>query len=335
MNVFGAFAAIGRVGSVEIECLYPFNNLTTLKKDLLVAYLALAAVCIIWGTTYLALRIAVQHFPPFLFSAIRQSIAGLILIAFMLIVGKVKWPSLAQIRQQAIAGFFMITLGNGLVAWAEMHIPSGIAAIICSLMPVLVILINLSINRDERPTLPIILGVALGMVGIILIFSEHIASFSRTEYLLGILMTFLAALSWASGSIWIKKRNTDTNPFINAGMQMFFGGIWMYPLSFAIDDLSTVHWSGEAAYSLLYLIVLGSIIAYASYSYALRKLPMTIVSLYAYVNPLVAVFLGWLVLDEKLNAKIIVAFLLTVAGIYIVNRGYQLRTMWKTQLSER
>lgn len=253
----------------------------------------------------------------------------------MLTVGKVKWPALAQIRQQAIAGFFMITLGNGLVAWAEMHIPSGIAAIICSLMPVLVILINLSINRDERPTLPIMMGVALGMIGIILIFSEHVASFSRTEYLLGILVTFMAALSWASGSIWIKKKNTDANPFLNAGMQMMFGGLWMFPLSFAIDDLSAVHWSAEAAYSLLYLIVFGSIIAYASYSYALRKLPMTIVSLYAYVNPLVAVFLGWLVLDEKLNARIIVAFLLTVAGIYIVNRGYQLRTMWKTQLSDR
>lgn len=306
-----------------------------MKKDLLVAYLALAAVCIIWGTTYLALRIAVQHFPPFLFSAIRQSTAGLLLITFMLTVGKVKWPALAQIRQQAIAGFFMITLGNGLVAWAEMHIPSGIAAIICSLMPVLVILINLSINRDERPTLPIMMGVALGMIGIILIFSEHVASFSRTEYLLGILVTFMAALSWASGSIWIKKKNTDANPFLNAGMQMMFGGLWMFPLSFAIDDLSAIHWSAEAAYSLLYLIVFGSIIAYASYSYALRKLPMTIVSLYAYVNPLVAVFLGWLVLDEKLNARIIVAFLLTVAGIYIVNRGYQLRTMWKTQLSDR
>lgn len=306
-----------------------------MKKNLLIAYLALAAVCIIWGTTYLALRIAVQHFPPFLFSAIRQFSAGSLLIVFMLTVGKVKWPSLAQIRQQAIGGFFMITLGNGLVAWGEMYIPSGIAAIITSLMPVLVILINLSINRDERPNLPIVLGVALGMVGIILIFSEHIASFSRTEYLLGIIMIFVAAVSWASGSIWIKKRNTDANPFLNAGMQMFFGGLWMFPISLGVDDLSTITWSTGAVYPLIYLILFGSIIAYASYSYALRNLPMTIVSLYAYVNPLVAVFLGWLVLDEKLNGRIIAAFLLTSAGIYIVNRGYQLRSLWKTQLSDR
>jgi len=299
------------------------------------AYLALAAVCIIWGTTYLALRIAVQHFPPFLFSAIRQVTAGLLLAAFMLTLGKQKRPSLVQLRQQAIAGFCMITLGNGLVAWAEMHIPSGIAAIICSLMPVLVIIINLSINRDERPNLPIVLGVVLGMLGIILIFSEHIASFSKTEYLLGIVMTFVAAASWASGSIWIKKRNTDSNPFLNAGLQMFFGGLWMLPFSLAVDDLSTIHWCAETIYPLLYLIVFGSIIAYASYAYALRNLPMTIVSLYAYVNPLVAVFLGWLVLDETLNARVIIAFILTIAGIYIVNRGYQLRSLWKAQLSDR
>jgi drug/metabolite transporter (DMT)-like permease len=114
---------------------------------------------------------------------------------------------------------------------------------------------------------------------------------------------------------------------------MFFGGLWLYPLSFAFDDLSTVSWSPEAGYSMLYLIVFGSIIAYASYSYALRKLPMTIVSLYAYVNPVVAILLGWLVLDEKMNLKVVVAIVLTVSGIYIVNKGYQLRDAWKAQFT--
>jgi len=111
--------------------------------------------------------------------------------------------------------------------------------------------------------------------------------------------------------------------------------LWLIPFSLAFDDLSAVSWSPEAVYALLYLIVFGSLVAYASYSYALRKLPMTIVSLYAYVNPLVAVLLGWLVLDEKLNIKIIGAFLLTIAGIYIVNKGYQLRNEWKAQFSRQ
>jgi drug/metabolite transporter (DMT)-like permease len=303
------------------------------EKKSYIPYLALVAVCLIWGTTYLALRIAVLHFPPFLFTVLRQTTAGLLLLGFMFTIGKTKLPSRDHFIRQAIGGFFMISMGNGLVAWAEMHIPSGVAAIICSLMPVLVILINVMINKDEKPTAPILFGLALGLIGIITIFSEHFSDFSKTEYLIGIILTFGAVICWAGGSIWIKKKNVESNPFVNAGLQMFFGGLWLIPFSLAFDDLSAVSWSAEAAYSLIYLIIFGSIIAYASYSYALRKLPMTIVSLYAYVNPLVAIILGWLVLDEKLNSKIVIAFLLTVGGIYIVNRGYQLRDAWKAQFS--
>lgn len=304
-----------------------------MKRDLLFAYIALAAICLIWGTTYLVMRMAVVDFPPFLFVAIRQIIAGILLAGFMLTVAKIKIPSKSYLFRQAVAGFFMITLGNGLVAWAEVHIPSGVAAVICSIMPMMVILINLSISKDERPTVPIMLGVAIGLVGILLIFSEHLEEFTNVEYILGIILTFLAVMSWAGGSIWLKKNSGDTNPFLNAGLQMFFGGLFALPISFIVDDLSAVHWTSQSIFSMVYLIVFGSVIAYACYSYALRKLPMTIVSLYAYVNPLVAVVLGWFVMDEKLNARIWVAILLTVAGIYIVNRGYQLRDAWKAQFS--
>jgi drug/metabolite transporter (DMT)-like permease len=114
-------------------------------------YIALAAVCLIWGTTYLALRIAVLHFPPFLFTIIRQTTAGLLLLTIMFTLAKAALPTRDHLWRQAIGGFFMISLGNGLVAWAEMHIPSGVAAIICSLMPVLVIIINVMIHREEKP----------------------------------------------------------------------------------------------------------------------------------------------------------------------------------------
>ncbi len=304
-----------------------------MKKDILIAYISLAAVCIIWGTTYLALRIAVLHFPPFLFSAIRQTIAGSFLVLFVLLFAKVKWPDRNEVLRQSIAGFFMITLGNGLVAWAEMYVPSGIAAIICSLMPVLVILINLFMNREEKPTIPIIIGVALGFIGIIMILGENLGEFAEPRYLYGIVLIFTAVLSWAGASIWNKKRNTNSNPFMNAGLQMFFGGLWLFPCSFFFDDITSIRWSAEAFYSMLYLIIFGSIVAYTCFSYALRKLPMTVVSLYAYVNPLVAVILGWLMLNEKLNAKVGLAILITVAGIYIVNRGYQLGNLWKRTLS--
>ena len=173
------------------------------KKDLLLAYLALVAICIIWGTTYLALRIAVVHFPPFLFTALRQVIAGGIILAVTYAIGKNTSLTREHIIRQAIAGFFMISLGNGLVAWAEMFVPSGIAAILCSLMPVLVILINISINREEKTNGGIIAGVALGLLGIMLIFSEHLTEFSQPQYTAGIFFIFLAVIAWAGASIWI------------------------------------------------------------------------------------------------------------------------------------
>jgi drug/metabolite transporter (DMT)-like permease len=305
-----------------------------MKKELLIAYIALTAVCIIWGTTYLALRIAVVDFPPFLFTAIRQTIAGAVLISFMLVFGKVALPGKVEIFRQSLVGFFMITIGNGLVAWGEMYIPSGIAAIICSLMPVLVIIMNVTINREERPTVPIVLGVIIGLIGIVMIFGENLNEFSRPEYLYGILLTFAAVIGWAGGSIWNKKQNMNSNPFLSAGMQMFFGGIWSFLFSMLFDNYTHITWSSEVIYSLLYLIIIGSLVAYTCFSYALRKLPMTIVSLYAYVNPIVAVIMGWIFLHEKLNLKIGIAILITIAGIYIVNRGYQLKNLWKAQFSK-
>ncbi len=315
----------------RICLLYYLGIVTTtpLKKDLLAAYLSLAVICLIWGTTYLALRIAVLHFPPFLFVFIRQTTAGFLLAGFMIFIAKVQLPSRDYIFRQAIAGFFMISMGNGLVAWAEVYVPSGVAAIICSLMPMMVILINLAVNRDEKPTISIVVGVLVGLIGIIMIFGEHLGDFTKLEYQIGIALIFLAVLSWAAGSVWMKKRSGEGNPFLNAGLQMFFGGLWLLPVSFLFDDLTSVSWSSEAVYAMIYLIIFGSIIAYACYSYTLRKLPMTIVSLYAYVNPIVAVILGWIVLDEKLNSKIGVAIIITIAGIYIVNRGAQLHNTWK------
>jgi len=294
-------------------------------KNLLVPYLCLTAVCIIWGTTYLALRVGVTQFPPFLFSMIRFIFAGPILILIVAFSGTITFPSKRTIFNQAVGGGFMMTLGISMVAWAEMYVSSGLAAIICSMMPIWVILINLTVNKEERPNWIIIMGIFLGLTGIVLIFGEHIGDFADSKYTFGIVLAFLANISWAIGSIWVKKKNENTNPFLNAGLQMTFGGLFLIPFSMIFDDYQTIHWSGDVMLALVYLILVGSVAGYACYSYAIKKLPMTIVSLYAYINPIVAVILGWLVLDEKLNTKIGVAILITIGGIYAVNKGYQLK----------
>ena len=293
-----------------------------MKKESLLAYFCLAGICIIWGTTFLVMRIGVMHFPPFLFAAIRQLIAGALLCGFIILIRKENFPTLNTLRIQAFRGFLMITCGNGLVSWAEVFVPSGLAAIICSTMPVMVILINLSINRTEMPNWIIGIGVAAGLAGIILVFSEFLADFANPNYRLGIILIFVATLTWAVGSILTKRTIHDSNPFLNAGLQMFFGGFFCLPFSFAFDDLNHIVFSSEVLFALGYLIVFGSIMAFSMYAYTLSKLPITIASLYSYVNPLVAVVLGWFVLQEKLNLKIGIAFLVTVTGIYLVNYGY-------------
>jgi drug/metabolite transporter (DMT)-like permease len=295
-----------------------------MENKKVLAYLALAIVCVLWGTTYLALRVGVTQFPPFLFSVLRFLLAGPILIAIMLAAGK-KIPARQVLINQAVGGLLMVTLGISIVGWAEVHVSSGVAAIICSMMPIWTILINLVANKEERPTPMILVGLMMGLGGIVLIFSEHLSEFYKTEYTSGIVSIFLANLCWALGTFWVKKKNTGTDPFMNAGLQMFFGGLLLVPVSILFDDYSAVHWSGEIIFSLGYLVLIGSVAAYACYFYAIGKLPMTIVTLYAYINPMIAVILGWLVLDEKLNSKILMAILITLLGIYLVNKGYQ----WK------
>jgi drug/metabolite transporter (DMT)-like permease len=304
------------------------------KRNDLLAYLALAAICFLWGTTYLALRIGVVQFPPFLFSTIRFLVAGPVLILLVMIFGKASLPNWKVIREQAIGGLLMVTCGISVVTYAEVQISSGIAAVICSMMPIYVVLINIFITKDEKPNFFIIVGLALGFAGILLIFSEHLVEFSNPIYLKSILLTFSANLCWAIGSVWTKKKNSGSNPFMNAGLQLFFGGLFLIPLSLLFDDYATIQWTTPVIFSLSYLILIGSVAAYACYFYAIGKLPMTLVSLYAYINPVIAVLLGWLILSEKLNIRIAIAIAVTLTGIYLVNRGYQMRTQWKAQLSK-
>jgi drug/metabolite transporter (DMT)-like permease len=310
------------------------NPNTTVKNSWL-AYTALAVICVLWGTTFLGIRIGVMDIPPFLFAAMRLGIAGFLLIAIMVVFMKAKLPSKKIIIVQAVAGFLLFTLGNGLIGVAELFVSSGITAIICSMIPIWVTLINLGASEEERPTLPVFVGLAIGLSGIVLMFGDSVNEFSNSNYVWSIVLIFVANMGWSFGSVWIKRKNAgaQNNTFVNAGLQMFFGGMFLFIASFIFDDYSTLHWTSSSLWALAYLIVFGSIIAFACFSYALKKLPVTIVSLYAYINPIVAVLLGTLILGEKFNLRIAIAMLVTVAGIYIVNKGFQLRDLWRAQFS--
>lgn len=288
------------------------------------AYFALGTICILWGTTYLGLRIGVQSFPPFLLSGIRQTLAGVAIISFFLLKGE-KLPRWSAFKYQALAGLLMVFLGNGVVAWGEKYVPSGIAAVICSLMPIWVILIN-SFTGHEKTTVLTAVGVLVGFLGIAGIFSENLSDFANPDYTLGIVIIFFASFCWAVGTLINKRKNGNANPIFSAGLQMFSGGFVMLGVSPVLDSYENFNPKPEAWWALLYLTVFGSIVAYSAYAYALNKLPAATVSMYAYVNPIVALLLGYLVLDEKLNPLIGLFSVLTLAGIYLVKKGTKLQT---------
>jgi drug/metabolite transporter (DMT)-like permease len=289
------------------------------------AYLAYAFICIIWGTTYLAIRVAVTHYPPFLMAGMRQLLSGILMMGIALLINRKVDLSLKNLLQQSLVGFLLITMGNGLVTWAEQYVQSGVAALICSTMPISAVLINI-FSGKERLNLMIVLGMLLGFAGVALIFQDNLQQQSGTGtlYIVGIIALFIATFSWALGSILNKKGSQSLNSLFNIGIQMLVGGALMLCISPAVDDYShLVWWHQDGFMAFAYLVVFGSILAYAAYMYALKVLPVGFVTSYAYINPLVAVLLGSLLLHETLNRYTLMAFVLIILGIVLVRSGYK------------
>lgn len=294
-------------------------------KSNLKAYIALAIVCIFWGTTYLALRIGVLGFPPFLFSGIRQVAAGVLLFIAMAIMGKIEKLSWSDIGKQALPGILLITLGNGIIGWAELYIPSGLAALIVSVMPIYVVVLNVISGKEQKQfNWKIIAGFVLGCAGIILIFKDNLADLGRPEYLWGILASFGACLFWAIGSIYLKSNTFRTSAYSNAAIQFTSGGLGCFVFSLIFDDYSQLSSiTSDSLWALLYLTLVGSLLAYMSYLYAIKHLPIVLVSTYAYVNPVIAILLGVVILSEKITMITVLALAATLYGVYLINKGYR------------
>ncbi|RYZ37528.1 MAG: EamA family transporter [Sphingobacteriales bacterium] len=297
------------------------------------AYIALIFICIVWGTTYLAIRMAVLHYPAFLLAAIRQLVSGAIIMAIGLMMSRKTDWSRSNLMHQAMIGFLLITMGNGLVTWGEKYVPSGVAALICSLMPIIAVLTNLVLSRRDKPNVFIVGGMIIGFLGVGLIFKDDVSDITNSAYLLGIVATFVATSSWAIGSVLNKKGTSKINPVFNSGLQLGFGGLFLLAGSPLIDDYSSMNlFHPEVIWPLVYLIIFGSVLAYTAYMFTLKVLPVGIVTMYAYVNPLVAVILGYLVLNEPLTWFTALSFISIMAGVTLVNYGYRKQHKEKDQV---
>lgn len=294
-------------------------------KPLTVAYIALAVVCIVWGTTYFAMRIGVTTFPPFLFSGIRQTIAGGLLLLLLNLFGKTRGVPFDNMIRQAVPGILMITLGNGVVGWSEKYIPSGLAALIVSIMPVYVVIVAFISGADRNVlNLKVATGLLLGCLGISLMFSDNISDLANPQYFAGMVVAFIAALAFASGSVYTKYRPSKMDALTSAALQMLFGGIALLVLSLFLDDFTALaSISASSVWALLYLIVIGSLLSYPCFVYALEKLPIGLASIYAYINPFIALLLGYFFLDERLTWITGLALLAAMGGIYFIKSGQQ------------
>lgn len=265
-----------------------------------------------------------MHYPAFLFAGLRQVISGILMAAIALVLYKkadLSWPVM---RQNIITGFLLITVGNGIVSYAEKFIPSGVAALICSMMPLNAVLLNIFLSKNERINPTIISGLLLALCGVAFIFKDNLADLANPVYFWGIIAIYIGTVSWAYGSIRNSKQKSIKNPVFNAAMQLLTGGIMLLAFSPFMDSYTNFEpFQPDAMYAMVYLIVIGSLLSYTAYLFALKVLPVGIVTLYAYVNPLVAVVLGYFILDERLTWFTALAFAAIVSGVYLVNAGYK------------
>ena len=285
------------------------------------AYLALATVSIFWGTTYLAMRVGVQHADGFAMAGLRQAAAGLLLAGFFFLRGD-RLPDLKTIGKLSLIGILMFMGSNGLMTVAVEYIPSGLAAIIAATVPIWMSLLGVFFLKEKKFSFLLFAGLLLGFAGIAGIFYDYLGEFLNPEFRIGILLAFVACICWASGSLYMIKAHLKVNILYGAGIQMFIAGVLMLIVS-AITGSQPVwsHLPQEFWTSLIYLIIVGSIICYSAYAFALKKLPASLVSVYAYINPIVAVVLGWIFLHEQLNVITGISCAITLAGVYVVNQS--------------
>lgn len=293
-----------------------------MKTPLYKAYLALIVVCFFWGTTYLAIKIGVQHVPGFSMAGIRNALGGVLTCAYFVVRGT-KIPSKEVLWVLFIRSILLLVVGQAFVHYAEEFVPSGLAAIIAAIVPLWIAIISITIFKSTRLNRKIGAGLLLGFSGILIIFSDNITDLSNPKYLLGIFMVLLATIGWSVGSVYSGFKKIEIQPVFGAGIQMLMAGIMSLMIGVGIgEEVQWLNMHLDGILSILYLTFVGSILTYNAYLYALSKLPPTQVSIYAYVNPVVAVILGWLILNEKLNVSVVLGMSVTLIGVYLVNRGF-------------
>ena len=288
------------------------------RKTVLIV-LAFFAIYVIWGSTYLLNKIAVTDLPPFKLASIRFITAGLIIFLIAKLMRISIAITLRQFKNTIIAGCLFLSFGNGVVVWALKYVDSGFAALEISAQP-LVVLIMMRILQGKKIQPMSVVGVVLGVIGIYLLVSQK-EIVSQDGSVIGMIMIFLCMLSWAYGSLFVANADLPKNFFVNTGYQMLMGGTILAIASFCFGETwsSPTEWSSRVQWSMLALIFLGSIVAFTSFNYLLKVVSPEKVATSTYVNPIIALLLGWYILNEKITTQSIIAAIVLLTGVYFIN----------------
>jgi drug/metabolite transporter (DMT)-like permease len=323
MSFFDFHKTIIHTSADYFKKLAAFNPLTIHKKGTKAkALFALALVCILWGTTWLASKEGVKHMPALQLAGIRQLIAGTLYVGFFL-YKRIPLPRGKEWRPVLILSFLNFIMSNGLSTWGVKYISAGLGSIMGAIFPLWLVVIGLFMSKEKLPQKAII-GLLLGFVGVCVIFYDHLQDFLVADFRFGITLSLIATWTWAIGTLFTKKQAAHFNPYFSLGLQMLISGIILTIFTKAtgnaisITDIPIKSWIAIA-----YLIIFGSLIAFICYLYALQNLPTEQASIYAYINPMVAVLCGWLIFHERISIFITIGGLVTLLGVYLVNKAFK------------
>ena len=297
--------------------------------------LAFLSIYLIWGSTYLLNKIAVGQLAPFMLAGVRFLTASLLMFLIVGITKKSLRVNLVQLRNTAIAGFLFLAIGNGVVVWALSYVDSGLTALTIASQP-LVVLLLLWILEKRKIKLFSWVGVFVGLLGMYLLISQNQIS-SSPESFKGILMIIGCVITWGYASIFVGKAELPKNYLVNTAYQMLFGSLWLILMSVIKNErwISPVNWQLNVQWAMLGLIIFGSIVAFTSFNYLLKIVSPEKVATSTYINPIVAMVLGYLVLKETISTQSIIAAVILLTGVYFINMKRDPRVYLRARAMKR